>query len=146
MSSNLHGGSRDGAGRPNAKESGGTNLITNYFFGGSQGPHEIPLAFSATEAVQAEVVAVERTAKDKAATDRFERLQMQRNRAREQDMTNQKNSLGGLIAEAAATDNNGVTTESIFKRRKKNQIMKAMTNHGVLTARKKKKRKAPTMN
>ena len=93
VSTNHHGGSRKGAGRPNAKAKGTSKLTS--FHGSSKEP---PVATTQAE----EKAAAD--AKEKAATDRLERIQVELRERREQDLTNQEKGLE-LLSEAA-----GVTT------------------------------------
>jgi hypothetical protein len=95
MSTNHHGGSRKGAGRPNSKAKGTRKLSS--FYGSSK---ESPVV---TEAEVAAIDAKEKTAADaeeKAATDRHERIQVELRERREQDLTNQEQGLE-LLSEAA---------------------------------------------
>jgi len=108
MSSNNHGGSCTGAGRLNTKAKG-TRKLSSYFES-LRGPGEPPVAPTPTEAEVAatEKAITEKSGKEKAVTDCRERIQMELRERCEQDLTNQEKGLE-LLAEAATTENNGVT-------------------------------------
>ena len=108
MSSNNHGGSCTGAGHLNTKAKE-TRKLSSYFES-LRGPGEPPVAQTPTgaEVAATEKAIAEKAAKEKAATDCRERIQMELTERCEQDLTNQEKGLE-LLAEAAATENNGVT-------------------------------------